>query len=260
MVKVIPWPPLVLAGIRSGIAALVIFLYDKPTHLRFGKFTVGGAISYAIMVIFFVLANKMTTSGNAILIQYTAPVYVAIFSFWFLGEKSNTIDWITILIMLFGLGLFFFDKLSFTELWGNIAALIAGFGFAATILFMRKQKMGRPIDSVLLGNLITFFVCIPFIMSDVTFDVKPWIGISYLGIVQLGLSYVFFSKAIRYVSALDAIIYPVIEPIFNPILAFFFLGELMSGNAQIGGVLVLIGVISRGLLQVATTTKGNNYG
>jgi len=70
---------------------------------------------------------------------------------------------------------------------------------------------------------------------------------------------VFFSKAIRYVSALDAIIYPVIEPIFNPILAFFFLGELMSGNAQIGGILVLIGVISRGLLQVAITKKGINH-
>jgi drug/metabolite transporter (DMT)-like permease len=86
-------------------------------------------------------------------------------------------------------------------------------------------------------------------MSDVTFEVKPWIGISYLGIVQLGLSYVLFSKAIRYVSALDAIIYPVIEPIFNPILAFLFLGELMSGSAQIGGVLVLSGVIVRGIIQ-----------
>ena len=257
MVKVIPWPPLILAGIRSGIAALVIFLYDKPTHLRFGKFTVGGAISYAIMVIFFVLANKMTTSGNAILIQYTAPVYVAIFSFWFLGEKSNTIDWITILIMLFGLGLFFFDELSFTEFWGNIAALIAGFGFAATILFMRKQKMGRPIDSVLLGNLITFFVCIPFIISDVTFEIKPWVGISYLGIVQLGLSYVFFSKAIQHISALDAIIYPVVEPIFNPILAFLFLGEIMSGNAQIGGILVLLGVVGRGIIQNSSSIKKN---
>ena len=140
MVKVIPWPPLVLAGIRSGIAALVIFLYDKPTHLRFGKFTVGGAISYAIMVIFFVLANKMTTSGNAILIQYTAPVYVAIFSFSFLGEKSNIIDWITILIMLFGLGLFFFDKLSFTEFWGNIAALIAGFDYFFCMYSLYYQR------------------------------------------------------------------------------------------------------------------------
>jgi len=259
MVKVIPWPPLVLAGIRSGITAIVIYCYDRPSHLRFGKFTLGGAISYAIMVIFFVLANKMTTSGNAILIQYTAPVYVAIFGFSFLGERSTKMDWITILLMLVGLGLFFFEELSFTSFWGNIAALIAGFGFAATTLFMRKQKQGRPIDTVLLGNILTFLISIPFIMNEVTFEVKPWLGIAYLGIIQLGLSYIIFSIAIKYVSALDAIIYPIIESIFNPILAFLFLGEMMSGNAQFGGALVLIGVSGRGLLQAVQTKKGRTH-
>jgi len=258
MVKIIPWPPLVLAGIRSGIAAIVIYCYDRPSNLRFGKYTLGGAICYAVMVIFFVIANKMTTSGNAILIQYTAPVYVAIFGFSFLGEKSTKMDWGIILLMLLGLGLFFFDKLSFTSFWGNIAALIAGFGFAGTTLFMRKQKLGRPIDTVLLGNLLTFMISIPFIMNDITFEVKPWLGIAYLGIIQLGLSYIIFSTAIKYVSALDAIIYPVIEPIFNPILAFLFLGEMMSGNAQFGGALVLTGVVGRGLLQ-ATQIKKRKY-
>jgi len=140
MVKLIPWPPIIIAGIRSGICALVIYLYDKPERLMFGKYTIGGAICYAVMVIFYVLANKMTTAGNAILIQYTAPVYVAIFGFSFLGEKSTKMDWITIGLILFGLGFFFFDELSFTSFWGNIAALIAGFGFAGTTLFMRKQK------------------------------------------------------------------------------------------------------------------------
>ena len=256
MVKLIPWPPIIIAGIRSGICALVIYLYDKPERLMFGKYTIGGAICYAVMVIFYVLANKMTTAGNAILIQYTAPVYVAIFGFSFLGEKSTKMDWITIGLILFGLGFFFFDELSFTSFWGNIAALIAGFGFAGTTLFMRKQKNGRPIDSVLLGNILTFVICVSFLFQNITFDINPWIRITYLGVIQLGLAYIFYSTAIKYVSALDAIIYPVIEPIFNPVLAFLFLGEMMSGNAQFGGALVLSGVIGRGILQATQTKKG----
>ena len=107
--------------------------------------------------------------------------------------------------------------------------------------------------------ILTFLISIPFIMNEVTFEVKPWLGIAYLVIIQLGLSYIIFSIAIKYVSALDAIIYPVIEPVFNPILAFLFLGEMMSGNAQFGGALVLIGVIGRGLLQAAQTKKGRTH-
>jgi len=120
---------------------------------------------------------------------------------------------------------------------------------------MRKQKNGRPIDSVLLGNILTFLICVPFLFQDVTFEMGPWIRVTYLGVIQLGLAYILYSTAIKHVSALDSIIYPVIEPVFNPILAFLFLGELMSGNAQFGGALVLAGVLGRGLIQAAQNKK-----
>jgi len=250
MIKLIPWPPLVIAGLRSGIAALVIYLYNRPQKLPLGKYTLGGAVAYAVMVIFFVLANKLTTAGNTILIQYTAPVYVALIGFSFLQERVGLIDWITILFILFGLLLFFLDDLSATSLWGNIAALFSSFGFSGLILFLRKQKQGRPIDSVLMGNLLTFCICTPFIFQDVTFEANIWLKIVFLGIIQLGLAYILFTIAIKHVTALDAVIYPVIEPIFNPLFAYVFLGETLQFFAYIGGALVLMGVIGRGVLQI----------
>ncbi|SVC80689.1 uncharacterized protein METZ01_LOCUS333543 [marine metagenome] len=249
MIKIIPWPPMAIAGLRSGFAATVIFFYSRPKEFTFGKNTWGGALFYALMVLCFVTANKMTTAGNVILIQYAAPVYVALFGFSFLGEKSTKVDWLAIIIILTGLGCFFLDDLSFDQLWGNIVALVSGFGFAGLTLLMRKQKHDRPIDSVLLGNLITFLLCSPFYSQGITFELEPWAMIIFLGVIQLGLAYILYSIAIKYVSALDAIIYPVIEPIFNPMFAFLFLGEAMSSTAQIGGVLVLLGVIGRGLIQ-----------
>ena len=255
MIKMIPWPPLAIAGLRSGFAATVIFFYSRPKEFTFGNNTWGGALCYALMVLCFVTANKMTTAGNVILIQYAAPVYVALFGFSFLGEKSTKVDWLAIIIILTGLGWFFLDDLSFDQLWGNIVALVSGFGFAGLTLFMRKQKHGRPIDSVLLGNLITFLLCSPFYSQGITFELEPWAMIIFLGVIQLGLAYIFYSTAIKYVSALDAIIYPVIEPIFNPMLAFLFLGETMSEIAQLGGVLVLLGVIGRGMIQTAQSNK-----
>ncbi len=249
LIKLIPWPPLVIAGLRSGFTAIVIFLYSRPKTLKFGKSTWAGAICYALMVICFVMGNKMTSSGNVILIQYAAPVYVALFGYSFLGERATKVDWIAIVIILFGLGCFFMEELSFNELWGNILALFSGIGFAGLTLFMRKQKNARPIDSVLIGNLATFLFCSPFYFGGVTFDAVPLMYISFLGIIQLGFAYILYSIAIKHVSALDAIIYPVIEPILNPMLAFIFLSEKMSSTAQLGGVLVLLGVVGRGLLK-----------
>ena len=87
IIKLIPWPPMAIAGIRSGLAAIIIILYDNPKKFYFSFTTWAGAICYSIMVLCFVSANKMTTAGNVILIQFTAPVYVALIGFYILGEK-----------------------------------------------------------------------------------------------------------------------------------------------------------------------------
>ena len=254
VIKLISWSPIAIAGIRSGFAAIVILIYSKPTSLKFGSNTWLGAFCYVLMVICFVIGNKMTTSGNVILIQYAAPVYVALFGYYFLGERSTQIDWLGIIIILFGLGCFFIEELSFKELWGNVLALLSGIGFAGLTLFMRKQRSDRPIDSVFIGNLLTFLSCIPF-YQDLNYEINHWIYIIFLGFFQLGLAYVLYSIAIKHVSALDAIIYPVIEPILNPALSLIFLGETMSGTAKLGGFLVLIGVVGRGLVKENSHSK-----
>ena len=255
LIKLIPWSPLAIAGIRSGFTAIIIFFYSRPNSIKFDKNTWYGAVCYALMVISFVMGNKLTTSGNVILIQYAAPVYVALFGYSFLGERSTKLDWTAIAIILIGLSCFFLEELSFSELWGNVFALFSGIGFAGLTLFMRKQKNAKPIDSVLVGNLITFLLCAPFYVGGITYDPIPWMYISFLGFFQLGLAYVLYSIAIKHVSALDAIIYPVVEPILNPILAFIFLNEAMSGTAQLGGILVLLGVVGRGLFKESSSKK-----
>lgn len=79
VIKLIPWSPLAIAGIRSGVTSILLYYYDKPKSSSFSSYTILGAFFYTIMVICFVIANKMTTAGNVILIQYTAPIYVALF-------------------------------------------------------------------------------------------------------------------------------------------------------------------------------------
>ena len=249
LIKIIPWPPMAISGIRGGIAALTIFLLTRNLRFTWSRTQVAAAVCYVLVVTLFVIANKLTTAGNSILLQYTAPVYVAIFGYTFLGERSTRVDWVTILVLLTGLTVFFFDELTISGVLGNVCAILSGMSFAALTILLRKQKDGSPSDSILLGNLLTLLIGLPVILTSVSFDPVPWLLIVVLGVFQLGIPYVLYTTAIKYVTALDAIIYPIIEPILNPILVFLVLGEVLGSWAIFGGILVLSGVIARGLLQ-----------
>ena len=249
LIKSIPWHPLAISGLRGGIAAIVIYAFSKDRTIIITYEKLFAACLYTLVVTLFVVANKLTTAGNAILLQYTAPVYVALFGYMFLGEKSTFIDWITIFILLGGLTLFFLDDLSFDGYLGNALAILSGMSFAALTISLRKQKNHNPSDSILLGNILTLIIGLPLIISETSFNLHSIILILILGTIQLGVPYILYTTAIKHVTALDAIIFPVVEPILNPILVFFILGETLGPWAFLGGALVLGSVVLRGLLK-----------
>lgn len=244
LIKWVSWNPIAIAGMRSGIASLLILAILRRPNLTWSWPQIGGAVAYAATVILFVVSNKLTTAANAILLQYTAPIYVALFGVWFLKEKTNWLDWLTIFFVLSGMGLFFMDDFTAGGLWGNICAILSGLAFAALVLCMRKQKDGSPLESVLLGNILTALISIPFMLQSMP-SVSSWIGLIILGIFQLGLSYVFYSIAIKHVTALEAILIPVVEPILNPIWVFLVMGETPGQWAFIGGLIVLCSITAR---------------
>ena len=249
LIKSIDWPPLAISGLRGGIAAIVIYLYSRGNKITISRSKIFAACCYALVVTLFVMANKLTTAGNAILLQYTAPIYVALFGYMFVGEKSSFIDWMTIVILLTGLGFFFIDELTLDGFTGNILAILSGMSFAALTLLLRKQKDESPSDSILLGNVLTLIIGLPIISTSISIEIKPIILVLLLGVFQLGIPYILYTTAIKHVKALDAIIFPIIEPILNPILVFLILGETLGSWAFLGGMLVLGGVVVRGVLK-----------
>lgn len=250
LIKWIDWNPMAIAGTRSAIAGLVIilmfpFLRRRP-HFTFSPAQVLGGLTYALTVILFVLANKLTTAANVILLQYTAPIYVALLGSWFLGEKTTRQDWFMIATVMGGMLLFFFDTLKPGGLLGNILAIISGIAFGGFAVFMRKQKGGSTIESLLIGNFVTALVCLPFMFKSMP-DPKGWVGLILLGVVQLGIPYILYSIAVKHVTALDSMLIPIIEPLLNPLWVFFLLGERPGPWALVGGAIVLISVTFRGI-------------
>jgi drug/metabolite transporter (DMT)-like permease len=236
-----------VAGYRSAIALPVLLLFFDRRSINFSAAQLVGAVAYAATVTLFVSATKLTTSGNAILLQYTAPIYVALLSGWLLRERVRWFDWAAIAAVLGGMALFFMDGLSASGMTGNLLAVLSGVAYATLVIAMRRQKDGSPAGSAILGNLLTVLVCLPWMVRSAPAG-DDWIGLALLGVFQIGLSYVCYSVAIRNVTAMEAILIPVVEPILNPLWVFWFMGEKMGSWALWGGLAVILAVIFRSVM------------
>jgi drug/metabolite transporter (DMT)-like permease len=249
LIKLVDWNPMAIAGTRSAIAGLFLLAVTRRLRPAWSVPQIGAALAYAGTVILFVVATKWTTSANAILLQYTSPIYVAIFAPRFLGERPRLIDWLTIAAVMSGMGLFFLDKLTVQGYWGNVCAVASAVTFAWFTLFMRKQRAGSPLESVILGNFIAAAIGLPFARAGLP-DARGWGGLLILGVVQLGASYLFYVAAIKHVQALDAILISVVEPILNPIWVLILAGERPGLLSLVGGAIVVGSVAARGILGV----------
>jgi len=257
LVKWIPGHPLAISGLRSLLAIPVLLLFLRKPRFTWSGVQVGAALAYAGMVIGFVTATRLTTAANAVVLQYSSPIYVALLSGWMLNERMSRLDWLTIVCVLGGVLLFFLDRLSPSGLAGNLIALGSGLSSALLLIFLRKQKHGSPAESIVLGNIIAAAVGLPFMVTAFP-PRSAWPGILMLGVFQLGIAYVIYTRAIKKVTALEAVVIKGLEPILNPLLVYLFIGERPGPWALCGAAIVFSAVSVRSVLSSVGMRTGRN--
>ncbi len=258
LIKMIVWNPIAIAGARSAIAAVAIWPFIGKTRMKPSPPLVYGIIMYTATVIIFVASTKLTTAANAIILQYTAPIYIAIFGAWILKEKTGVLDWIIVVAVLGGMALFFLDDISKGNMLGNILAIIGGISYAFEIIAMRKLKGGCPLEIVFWGNILTAVIGLPF-MTLSRPSPSSLLVLIVLGVFQLGIPFILYSIAIKNISALEAILVSAIEPILNPIWVLLFIGEFPSRWAFIGGTVVLLSISLHGIIAALKNSGSKEY-
>lgn len=244
-IKLIPWNPFVIAGFRSGIAAVVVVLFLRATGRRI-KVTKPSILSgLCIMGTFFafVTANKMTTAANAIVLQFTSPVFILILSAFFFHQHFCKADFLAVAFTLAGISLFFFDKLGAGKLLGNCIAILAGLFMAGMYVLTGRMDDDARMSGILFGHLFTAVIGIPiafFVPTPVTS--ASVLSILALGVVQLGIPYILYGLAVRNCPPLACSLIGAIEPLLNPVWVFLFNGEKPGPFAVFGGMIVIAAV------------------
>jgi drug/metabolite transporter, DME family len=243
-----------VSGLRSAIAALA-FLALVPEARRFPswrEWLVG--CSYAGALVFYALANKLTTAANAIFLQSTAPLYILFLGPWLLRERIARRDLLFLVAAAAGLSLFFLDagapqRSAPDPLLGNLFALASGLCWALTLVGLRwLGSRGQNVSAVLAGNLVASLVCLPFIGSLADVGAKDWAVLVWLGVFQVAIAYVLLTSALRRLPAFEASILLLVEPVLNPVWAWIFHGERPGTWALAGGAILIAATLVRSRL------------
>ena len=235
-IKLIPWNAFVIAGLRSLFAGLVVLVYMKIRRLRLilNRRTVVAGVCMALLFFCFVGANKLTTAANAIVLQFTAPLFIMVLSVLFLHQKFRRADVLAVVFTMAGISLFFFDQLTPGHVLGNVVAILSGLFMALMYMNLGSCPETERMSSILIGQTLTFLCGVPLLFTThPAFSPLPVLYVVILGVVQLGIPYVLCARAAEHCPPLACSLLGALEPLLNPIWVF-----LVDG----GGAVVIVTV------------------
>jgi drug/metabolite transporter, DME family len=244
--------------LRSGIAAVAIWLMTREARHAWSARTIAVGVAYAATLTLFVLANRLTTAANTIYLQSTAPLYLALLAPWLLREPTRRQDLVFMAAVGLGLALFFVGvdppaETAPDPVRGNVLALGSGLFWALTVCGLRWMgaaggARGSAAVAVVAGNAIAFAGALPFALPLGSHAVGDWALIGYLGVFQIALAYVLVTRALTTTPALEASLILLIEPVLNPVWAWIFQGERPGIWALVGGGVILGATATRAVL------------
>lgn len=243
--KLLPWNGFAVAGLRSLIAGLTVAAYIllRGMHIIINRRTLITGAFTACVYTCFAVANKLTTAANAIVLQFTSPVFIVIFSALILKKRIRRNDALVVSFTLIGIALFFFDQLKPGYILGNFVAIAAGMFMAGMFMAVGELEREQRFSGILIGQSLTFLVGLPFIIATrPEFTVTSTLSILVLGVFQLGISYILYVESTKYCPPLACCLLGAAEPLLNPVWVLIFDGERPGIFALIGGVIVVVSI------------------
>jgi drug/metabolite transporter (DMT)-like permease len=246
-VKLLPWSAFSIACIRGllcGLLLLFMRLFKRPVvPLCFTRNNLLAGLCMFLTSSLYVMAIKLTTAANAIVLQYIAPIVVLLYTIFVEHKRPSGVEILLTFIVFAGCALTFLSKLEIGGMAGNILALLSGLALAGQILVNRRPDTVQQ-DGLLIGCGMSFFAFLPFLLTDPGFLVTPGtVGIGlFLGLVQYGLANLCFARGIRTTDAVSASLLFTIEPILAPVWVFLSIGEAPGGTAVAGFICVISAV------------------
>lgn len=239
-----------VAGLRSAVAAVALALLLPEARRGWDRRVLGVAMAYAGCLVCFAAANKLTTAVHSILLQATAPLYIALLGPWLLGERAGRREWGALAVIAAGMAILVSSNESATSIashpaLGNALALVSGVFWAGTVMGLRWLSQGdgpTAASAALAGNVVAALICLPFAGLPEVVSLSDVAVLGWLGVFQIGLAYLLLTRALPHLTALEAALLLYLEPALSGVWAWWVHGESPGPVGLLGSVVILIGL------------------
>lgn len=238
-IKLLPYDPYTILFYRSIFAALTFLAFFRQRALVMTPLVGTVGLLYAGLAICFVVATKTTTAANAVLLQYTAPIYVFLLEPVLFKFKLTKLHIITVIVCFLGMLLFFAEDLGGGSLQGNLIALLSGLLLAIMMIAQRFNRTDHYDAGLFWGNIFIALICLPWFLQSATPTLEHWTLFFILGVIQIGIGYMLFNYGLKRTLAIESVLLAMMEPILNPVWVFIGYGEKPGIWAIMGGLLIL---------------------
>jgi drug/metabolite transporter (DMT)-like permease len=258
-------PPLFQAGLRSTIAALLVWGWARsrgtPLFRDDGTLTAGllAGILFAAEFVCIFLGLTLTSASRMAVFLYTAPCFTALGLHWFVdGERMRRIQWIGIVVAFAGIALAFADGFlhgatasgsSLAAVAGDALGVLAGVAWAATTVVVRATRLAQSSASKTLFYQLTVSAVVLLVMAlalgEAHVDTVTPLAVAslaYQAVVVAFVSYlVWFWLLTRYVASRLSV-FSFLTPLFGVTFGVLLLGESFSLRFLMAAALVLTGI------------------
>lgn len=236
--------------LRSAVAAVLLWL-AAGRRVRVTRAVLIVGLAQAATLVSFVAANKLTTAANVVFFQGAAPLYIAILGPWLLGEHLPKRDYPVLAGIALGIVLLFLGPSAAAptapnQALGNIIGAVSGASWALTVMGLRwvarherRASTAAAGSATIVGNGLAFLICLPLALPFGTLATRDLAVVGYLGIFQIGFSYLLLSRSLSHVTAVDASLLLLAEPAFSPVWAWLVHGETPGAWPLVGGALIV---------------------
>ncbi len=208
---------------------------------------IGSGASFFGTATFYYLSIQTTSVSTAVILMYTAPIFVMIYSILFLSEKLTLLKLVSVIAMLGGCGFIsgIIGGLKFDAI-GVLFGFLAGLSYSAYNIFvkMEMRQKSNPITATfycfLIASLMGFVMCDPLqLPSLIAKDVAVLPLMLMLGVCTCILPYFLYTLALKVLPAGIASALAIIEPMSATLFSVVLFSQPMDVFSVCGIILIL---------------------